>query len=343
MKGIKIVAAICALLLFASAAAEGVETLFTGVIQVSDLTVCPTPEGLCFDGAGNLYIFDTRNNIIFMRDSDGAYARVAGDEILKSGYADDKPEDSRFFECSDGVFVNEDKLVITDRRNNILRALVRGEVYTYSGNSEVGYKEGDRRYANYSLPCGVTAYNSQVLIADTLNHAIRIADGLGNVRLFAGVPEQSGYLDGPVKQALFNEPIGLAVGDRGEIYVCDSGNQRIRVIEDGMVATVAGWGETDETTGYAEGGFEDGAQARFRFPSGICYAGGVLYIADTGNHAVRALYPDMTVSTVAGTGEPGFSDGVAAKFNAPTDVAYFDGYLYIADSLNAAVRRVKVG
>ena len=124
--------------------------------------------------------------------------------------------------------------------------------------------------------------------------------------------------DGDVRDARFADPFGVAIAPDGAIYVADAGDSpRIRRISlDGTVFTVAG----------GERGFADGVggAARFNAPSGLAIdAGGTLFVADTGNNAIRRMTPDGTVSTIAGDGSHGYRDGpgAQAQFNGPIGVA----------------------
>ncbi|MDC8759891.1 gluconolaconase [Janthinobacterium fluminis] len=147
-----------------------------------------------------------------------------------------------------------------------------------------------------------------------------------------------GAQDGPAGQARFADPFGLAIDAAGNAYVAEGGdNNRIRKLgADGVVATLAGGRE-----GYADG---VGAAAAFHTPSGVALdAAGNLYVADTGNHAIRKVAPDGTVTTLAGGGGAGFRDGRgrAAQFNGPLGVAVGpDGAVYVADAYNDSIRRV---
>jgi sugar lactone lactonase YvrE len=147
-----------------------------------------------------------------------------------------------------------------------------------------------------------------------------------------------GVRDGDASRARFSDPFGVAVSTTGTIYVADAGDaNRIRgVSPDGTVATVAG--------GVA--GFEDGrgASARFRGPSGLAIdAAGNLYIADTGNNAIRRITPDGIVATVAGDGVAGFRDGPGrdARFNGPIGLALdAAGRVIVADTYNDRIRLI---
>jgi sugar lactone lactonase YvrE len=136
----------------------------------------------------------------------------------------------------------------------------------------------------------------------------------------------------------FADPYGVAIDGKGNIYVADGGdgNRIRRIAPDGAVTTVAGGAE-----GYADG---PGAKARFNTPSGLAIdSQGNLYVADTGNHAIRKITPDGTVSTLAGSGVAGAADGIgkAAQFNGPVGLAVAeDGTVYVADTYNDVVRRI---
>jgi sugar lactone lactonase YvrE len=147
-----------------------------------------------------------------------------------------------------------------------------------------------------------------------------------------------GQADGAAAGSAFSDPFGVVASPHGLVYVADGGeNNRIRAIaRDGTVATLAGGRE-----GYADG---KGAAAMFHTPSALALDHlGNLYVADTGNHAIRKVAPDGTVTTLAGNGQPGFADGQggAARFNGPVGIAVDDaGTVFVADTYNDRIRRI---
>ena len=147
-----------------------------------------------------------------------------------------------------------------------------------------------------------------------------------------------GMVDGPPWVARLSEPFGVAVDADGAIYVSDAGDaQRIRrVLADGRVETHAGQGR-----GFADG---DRATARFDTPSALAIdRAGMLYLADTGNHAIRRIARDGTVTTLAGDGIPGGADGREARFNGPVGVAVdAAGRVIVADTYNDRIRAIAV-
>ena len=146
---------------------------------------------------------------------------------------------------------------------------------------------------------------------------------------------------GPAIDALFIQLDGIAIAPDDTIYVSDSLANRVRMIKDGIITTVAGTGEA----AYAgDGG--PGVDAAVHWPSALSLdPEGNLYIAQTRSHVVRRLAVDGTITTVAGTGSPGASgDGgpaSAAALDQPYGVAVDDdGTLYIGDRGNFKVRRI---
>lgn len=145
----------------------------------------------------------------------------------------------------------------------------------------------------------------------------------------------AGNTIGEAGQARFSDPWGVAMGG-GVLFVADAGdNNRILYRGlDGAFQVLAGGIE-----GFADG---QGDAARFNTPSGIALDTlGNLYVADTGNHAIRKLTPSGQVSTLAGDGTPGFADGqgTQARFNGPMAVAVgADGRVYVADTWNDRIR-----
>ena len=161
----------------------------------------------------------------------------------------------------------------------------------------------------------------------------------------AGTGESGAAGDGgPAVSAQVGNPYGLTLGPDGALYVCEIDTDRVRRIDmqDGSISTVAGTGEV----GYSgDGG--PAASARLNDPYEVRFdADGNMYFVEMLNAIVRKVDAGTgTISTVAGTGERGFSgDGgpaSAATFNRPHSIALDGkGSLYIADIGNHRIRRV---
>ena len=209
---------------------------------------------------------------------------------------------------------------------------------TLAGDGSPGHRNGRSGEARFSDPFGVAwAADGTVFVADAGEaQQIRRITPDGSVTTLAGSVE--GYVDGPAAAARFNTPSGLALGPAGDLFLADTGNNAIRrIAPDGRVTTVAGGGPA---------GFVDavGTDARFNGPVGVAVddAGRVL-VADTYNDRIRAVSNGGVVTTLAGSGVPGFLDGPseAAQFDAPSGVAVdATGAVYVADTGNGAVRRI---
>jgi len=153
----------------------------------------------------------------------------------------------------------------------------------------------------------------------------------------------AGFADGDALSAQFNFPGGIAVDSSGKLYVADSLNNRIRLISGGSVSTLAGNG----TSGYT-GDNGNATSAELNHPGAVAVdASGNLYIADTGNHAIRKV-TGSTITTIAGSNNGGSSgdagDGGAAKgalLNSPAGIAVdSSGNVYISDTNNNRIRRI---
>lgn len=209
-------------------------------------------------------------------------------------------------------------------------------VETLAGKpGQSNWVDGPLEKARFHSPRAIISDSKgNLYIADTRNHAIRKIDTNGVVSTIAG-GEQAGFRNGPGTQALFNEPIGIAMDEQGNLFVADSNNHRIRMIKpNGEVTTFAGKdpGLLDET----------GEKAQFKNPHGLVFdKEGNLYVADTNNHVIRKVDKSGKVTTVAGTGTPGYRDGQGdqAKFNSPYGIAITnEGRLYIADTKSHLLR-----
>ena len=184
--------------------------------------------------------------------------------------------------------------------------------------------------------------DGRLYIADDYFVIWRVDPG-GVVTVVAGTGEQ-GYDSTNPRDQCDMVPTGVAVGLDGTVYFSDTYNC-VRFIDcDGLIQTAAGTaGAFSE--GYS-GDHGPAIEAALDRPLSVAVAfDGSLYIADTGNHAIRHVGPDMMITTVAGTGHPGFSgDGgpaTSAQLGKPEGVAVApDGTVYIADTNNHRVRRI---
>jgi hypothetical protein len=187
--------------------------------------------------------------------------------------------------------------------------------------------------AALSQPAAVAATpNGDAIVADG-DRILRVTPA-GLVSVIAG--STAGAADGPPSQATFSGPRGLAVAANGDIFVSDTGNQRIRVISAGTVRTLAGG-----VRGFADSA---GLSARFALPMGIALtASGTLLVADAWNHRLRAVDAAGNVTTWAGTGANRAVDGPGANasLSFPISVAVLpSGDAVIAEPGTGLIRTV---
>ena len=200
------------------------------------------------------------------------------------------------------------------------------------------FNDGPGLEARFNTPIAIASDDEgRLYVADYFNNRIRVVEPSGEVWTLAGDGFE-GYADGQGERARFFEPCGIAVDRRGYVYVADSRNNRIRVIDpQGQVSTLAGDGLGDHRDGPA-------LEARFNHPSGVAVDHeGNVYVADHWNHTIRKIDPSGVVSTLAGSPNRGFFDapGTLARFNYPTGLILDDeGNIYVADSENHSIRKI---
>ncbi|WP_314304205.1 hypothetical protein [Brevibacillus parabrevis] len=304
------------------------------------------PSGIVVLPDGAAYIADSANHSI-RKLAAGLVSDYAGLTVsrdakgLPEGMWLDGPLNQSMFQQPQGMAADaQGNLYIADTGNHVIRKITtQGTVTTLAGDGVQGYQDGTGKAARFYSPGDLAvAADGTIYVADTLNHAIRkiTADGKvttlnslseRTVQLAPGYVERAGdFRDGKLKQAKFNEPSGIAIDGQGNLYVSDTGNQRIRYIDlkNGTVATVAGAATLTypQDSLYAEGGQADGAasSAQFRFPKGIAVtAEGGLVIADSRNHAIRYLHNGKVTT-------------LASSFDQPVDVAATgQGSIWVTD------------
>ena len=240
-----------------------------------------------------------------------------------------------------------DTLYVTDQVKHTIRTVhtTTAQVGTIVSNSgpSGGYADGPSASARFNFPRGAAASGSTLYVADNLNHRIRAIDLTSTNKTVSTIAGSgtAGHADGAGTAARFRNPTGLALSGT-TLYVADSNNHRIRVIDlasmNKTVSTIAGSG----TPGHADG---TGTAARFDNPTGLALSGTTLYVADSGNHRIRAIdlaNTNKTVSTIAGSGTAGHAGGAgtAAQFNFPTGIAVSGDTLYVADQNNHRIRAI---
>ena len=256
---------------------------------------------------------------------------IAGDGL--PGMSNGSGRGTRFADPFGVVLDAAGNLYVADGGdNNSIRKIGLDGVSTTLAGAVEGYAEGLGKAASFNTPSGLAMDAAgNLYVADTGNNAIRKVTPDGKVSTLAG-DGLAGDQDGRGAAARFNGPIGVAVDDDGVVYVTDTYNDRIRrIAPNGDVTTIAGAGRSGKADGPA-------AQALFDLPTGLAVAAnGDLYIADTGNHAIRKLDKNGVVTTVAEARE----DERASLLRSPVALALTrDGYLYVGSNAHGRLAQI---
>jgi sugar lactone lactonase YvrE len=305
------------------------------------------PTSVAVDGAGTLYIADQQNCLIRKITAAGAVTTFAGGVQGASpcGSADGAGNIAQFKFATGVALDSTGNLYVADTNNHTIRQITpAGVVTTIAGLAgSPGSADGAGSAARFNSPTGIAVDGAgNVFVADTNNHAIRQITSAGVVTTVVGLTGSPGSVDGTGSGARFNGPCGIAVDNSGNVYVADSNNHTIRrIAAGGVVTTLAG------TAGLSGNIDATGSAARFFNPRGIAVdADGTLYVADTNNHQIRRVGADGVVTTLAGSGQAGGSDGPSgdARFNHPEGVTVdAGGVIFVADTANDAIRKITGG
>src|SRR5271157_2726352 len=303
------------------------------------------PTGVALDSAGNLYITDADHERI-RKVSGGTITTVAGNGTY--GFSGDGgPATSASLGGPRGVAVDSaGNLYMAELFNDRIRKVSAGTISTVAGNGAYRYSGdgGPATSASLNYPSGVALDSAgNLYIADSSNNRIRGVAG-GTITTIAGNGFENFSGDGGLAtSASLSLPEGVAADSAGNLYIADSGNQRIRKVSGGTITTIAGNG----MQGFSgDGG--PATSASLTYPAGVAVdPAGNLYIADYYNNRIRKV-SGGTITTVAGNGTLGYSgDGgpaTSASLYWPQGVAVDSaGNLYIADTGNQRIRKVSGG
>jgi hypothetical protein len=214
-------------------------------------------------------------------------------------------------------------------------------VTTLAGSGATGSADGTGTAASFNYPTGVAVDGSgNLYVADSDNHKIRKISPGGVVTTLAG-SGSPGSQDGIGGAASFSSPYGVAVDAGGNVYVGDSGNNKIRKITPaGAVTTFAGSGSPGGQDG-------TGTAATFNGPAGLAVdGGGNVYVAEAFGNTIRKITSGGVVTTLAGSGASGDDDGTGAdaSFKSPFGVAVdTGGNVFVADMFNDKIRKITSG
>jgi hypothetical protein len=247
------------------------------------------------------------------------------------------------FESWGGMTSDGTYFYIADSGNHTIRKMViaTGEVTTIAGKAGVqGTTDDTGTAARFYKPSGIVIVGDYLYVTEWGNNTIRRIDISSLwVTTFAGTAGISGSTDDIGIAAQFWNPSGITT-DGTSLYISDNINSTIRqiVISTKVVTTLAG---TALSNGSTNG---TGAAARFKWPEGIVFHGGYLYVADQGNHTIRKIdIGSKYVDTIGGyPGTQGSADGPysGSLFATPSGITTDGTYLYVSDSWNAAIRKI---
>jgi uncharacterized protein (TIGR03437 family) len=298
---------------------------------------------LAVDAAGNVYICDSNNHRVRKVTPTGTVSTIAGGNA--KGYAGDNgPAINALFNFPRNIAVDAaGNIYINDYNNNRVRKIgTDGNITTVAGSGVCcSSPDGGLGSAAYLLTGPVTTDPSgNVYIYDYLTSRIRKVSSSGIITSFAGDGNEGFAGDGqPAVTARFSYVAALGTDTANNLYIADSNNERIRMVSNGIITTVAG-------KGHFAGDGGDATAALLHRPQGVVASpDGTIYFTDTMNHRVRKIGTDGKISTIAGTGDLGFSgDGgpaVSAQLSYPDSITRDSaGNLYVVDQNKLRLRKI---
>lgn len=303
------------------------------------------PWAITSDAAGNLYISDIADYRVRKITTDGKITTIAGNGGI--GFSGDGGPATQAQITPISVAVSPGGTVyVADQTNGRLRAVVNGTINTIAGLGLSRY-QGDGGIATAAVlnnPANVALDpQGNFYLTDMENDAIRLVRTNGIISTFAGTgsPGETGN-GGAATSATLYAPWGLGLDTNGNVYFTEAYTNYVRKVDTGGTITkIAGVG-----SGGSAGNNGPAAQAQVNGPRSVAAdTAGNIYIAEDGSSTLRKILPNGTITTIAGTGKPGYSgDEVAAvssQLNFPASVTTDGaGNIYIADFDNHRIRKI---
>jgi streptogramin lyase len=317
-----------------------VVTTFSGISLTSgysDGAWFNNPSGLATDWDGVVYVADENNNRIRNITPEGVVNTFAGSGSV--GALNSTLLASTFNKPYAVTLDSVKNAYITDTSSHRVRKITfaTGVVTSFSGNGSVGSANGASGSTSFNILRGITVdLFGNVYVTEEGGHRVRKLTSAGVSTTLAGTGS-AGSVDGTGTNASFNKPFGAVADLFGNVYVSDTYNHRIRrITADGTVTTLAG-----STQGFADG---SGTNAQFNLPETITIDPlGVLYVVEEGGHRVRKITPAGVVTTLAGTGTAGFTNGagLSATFSNLVGITV-DRFqnAYVSETGNHSVRKI---
>jgi streptogramin lyase len=290
------------------------------------------PTGIGLDSSGNLYVAEYVSSVIRHVTPEGVVTRIAG-QPDDYGTNNGPGSAAQFYGPYGLTLDSATNVYVADTLNNMIRQVTptgtSWVVTTLAGLKTVGAGsvDGTGTNAQFNEPIGVAVDGAgNVYVGDYGNDTIRRVTPAGVVTTLAGQADSPGSQDGTGTNAQFNEPDGVAVDSATNVYVGDYGNHTIRMI----TPSGTNWNVTTLAGEAGNPGFEDGMPGQFDYPNGVAVdTNGNVYVADTGNRAIRFVTPAGYVTTPS------------TDFSGPTGVAVGpDGNIYVADYYSYTIRKM---
>ena len=342
------------------------------------------PQGVAVDKSGNVFVADAGNNVIRKITPGGDVSTFAGDGSF--GLRDGAAAQAQFYRPTGVAVDAGGNVYVADAANNLIRKISKanGQVFTLAGKGQLGYADGIGTAASFNDPEGLAVdANGNVYVGDKGNNVVRKISGSGytiSPALPAGLSFDgtSGIITGtplsPSPATLYTVTAYNAFGSStATITITCTGNVIVKTAppiisyatpqvykvnlviaslapsNSGGAVPLAVYGGTTIFAGNGVPGFSDntGSQATFNAPDGTAVdAAGNIYIADAANNSIRKITTTGVVTTIAGNGQAGTSNGpgASASFNQPEGVAVdAAGNVYVADAGNNLIRKITPG
>lgn len=299
------------------------------------------PEGVAVDTKGNVYVSDSFNDLVREISSTGNVTTIAGNQ--SAGLVNGPAITSEFYAPSGEVVDAAGNLYVSDQGNNVIRKITpAGVVTTFAGTGAAGYRNGavdsahltgaSDSLAKFDSPQGLCIDASgNIYVADRGNNVIREIMPNGRTKTIAG-NKVKGFIDATDEAAFFDNPTGVAVDSKGNVWVTDQGNSALREISTtGIVTTIFGSPNQENLLGY---------------PSAITIdTQGNLYIADESGRIFEYTTSGVLNLLAGALNGAGLNNGAGgtALFNYPQSIAIDgSGNIYVADQYNNCIRKITV-
>ncbi|MFQ5451638.1 MAG: hypothetical protein ACE5E9_13505 [Nitrospinaceae bacterium] len=275
-------------------------------------------DGIAVDPEGNVYLSHRSKNRVRKIDKNGIITTIAGNG--KAGFiGDGGPAIQASLNFPAGLAFDRGNLYIADRNNHRVRKVdASGIITTVAGNGKADYygDDGPALEASLNLPSDVACDGEgNLYISDRSNHRIRKVDGRGIITTYAGLGVAwFGGDHGPAQMAFLKYPFGITFDTKGDLFIADRGNNRIRKVDKhGIITTVAGDGLFA-----SRGDFGPAARANLAYPTDVAVDDfGNIYIADRNNNRIRKVDANGVITTLMGTGRANYNgdQGLASQTN----------------------------